>query len=40
MTDPTPPRNPIWIRVAEVALALIIIGLLVATWLPAIVGRR
>ena len=27
-----------WLRAAEVALAVVIVGLLVATWLPAIIG--
>jgi hypothetical protein len=28
-----------WMRVAEVALAVLIIALLVATWLPALISR-
>ena len=28
-----------WLLAAEIALALLIVGLLVATWLPALVGR-
>jgi hypothetical protein len=29
-----------WVRAAEVALALLIVLLLVATWLPAIIGAN
>ena len=29
-----------WLIVAEVLLLLVIIGLLIATWLPAIIGAR
>jgi len=36
MTDPAQRR---WILAAEIVLAIVIVGLLIATWLPAIVGR-
>ena len=36
MTERTKNR---WLLVAEVTLALVIVALLVATWLPAIVSR-
>ncbi len=29
-----------WIIAAEVALVLVIVGLLIATWLPAFIGAR